>query len=481
MSQGQSSSSSTEAPAHWNLQVGSSILRKDLHDLYGGVREGGISPVDTKSPNIFIFSHPRANAEHGYEPDVWLDEDTFLYCGEGPSGDQQLVRYNKSILKHRESGKTLRVFAGTSGAIVYRGAFALDEESPWFHKDSVGLDGKMRKVIMFRMVRTDASSPHRLEQAGSQAAYAWTCHSHGVGGTSLSVEELDAVTTAHFKFYSDSDISCDFEFASPILEEMSADVSGPEIDGLKERNHSIVNLRREGKTLGEIGEIFGVTRQRVQQILSKVGGPTRQEIESLRETIKVERSDDIKWRAMEMNRTDPSLTLQQVAEVLNVPSTDLGRLLFANERILFAKPARTVKLTWSDEEIMRSLKEAATLEFPLTAAAYSRLIDDGFIKGPSVARICQRFRSWQAACDVADVEAGRRTRPLNLSRWTDDDLLAAVIRYLKLSESTGSVSDYDAWASDQDDVPSMGTLRNRLGTWNEIRRTAIERMHSHAE
>jgi hypothetical protein len=45
-----------------------------------------------------IFSHLSANAKHGYEADVWLDDDTFLYCGEGQSGDQEIVRYNKLIL-----------------------------------------------------------------------------------------------------------------------------------------------------------------------------------------------------------------------------------------------------------------------------------------------------------------------------------------------------------------------------------------------
>ena len=111
-------------------------------------------------------------------------------------------------------------------------------------------------------------------------------------------------------------------------------------------------------------------------------------------------------------------------------------------------------------------------------AAYTKLLEDGYLKGPSAARISQRFRSWQAACDLAGVEAGKRTRPLDLSRWTEDDLYAAVIHYLRLPQSTGAATDYDSWASGQDDVPSMGTLRNRLGAWNQIRNDAIERMQN---
>ena len=163
---------------------------------------------------------------------------------------------------------------------------------------------------------------------------------------------------------------------------------------------------------------------------------------------------------------------------MDISPIDLKRVLSTQEANLFARPLRTGIQKWTDQDIIDVLKEAATLEFPLTVKAYSKLIEDGYLKGPSSARISQRFRSWQAACDLAEVEAGTRTRPLDLSRWTDEDLYAAVIHYLKLSESTGAASDYDAWASGQDDVPSMGTLRNRLGTWNQIRNTAIEMMVS---
>jgi hypothetical protein len=54
----------------------------------------------------------------------------------------------------------------------------------------------------------------------------------------------------------------------------------------------------------------------------------------------------------------------------------------------------------------------------------------------------------------------------------------AVIHYLRLPQSTGAATDYDSWVSGQDDVPSMGTLRNRLGAWNQIRNDAIERMQN---
>lgn len=38
----------------------------------------------------------------------------------------------------------------------------------------------------------------------------------------------------------------------------------------KDRDEIIMKLRKEGKTLQAIGDIFGLTRERVRQILAKV-------------------------------------------------------------------------------------------------------------------------------------------------------------------------------------------------------------------
>jgi len=459
----------------WDIPVGARLARKEIHDRFGGVREGGISPVLEKSKNIMIFSHPRANAEHGYEPDVWLDDDTFLYCGEGPSGDQQMVRYNKSVLQHAEKDKVLRVFDGTRGEVTYKGAFGLDSEDPWFYKDSVGFDGNPRKVIMFRMLRINPTLIMGIEENSTEAPYMWTCTTHSSTGTSQTLAEVEFMATSHMSFRDNSSEVCEIQFKTPSAYLEDVDEDQIIIDN---RNREMVDLRTSGKSLGEIGEKFGITRERVRQILLKTDAPSFQEVKALRESIKADKLEEVRATAIERASAQPNKTIDEIAEELQVSAIELKRILTPQEINLFARPLRTGFQKWSDQEIVVILREAATLEFPLTVKAYSKLLEDGFLKGPSAARISQRFRSWQNACDLADVEAGTRTRPRDQSRWTDNDLFTAVIHYLKLPESTGSARDYDSWASDQDDVPSMGTLRNRLGEWNLIRNTAIEMMAS---
>ena len=43
-------------------------------------------------------------------------------------------------------------------------------------------------------------------------------------------------------------------------------------------NRNVVALRQQGLTLKEIGQILGVSRERVRQILKAKGGPSGEEV-----------------------------------------------------------------------------------------------------------------------------------------------------------------------------------------------------------
>ncbi len=136
----------------WTLLKGQSILRRLLHDRYGGTRQGGIAP-SARTKNIFLFTDEISNSEHGYESDRWLDDETFLYCGGGQSGNQSLTRFNYAILNHKEDGKKLRLFSPASGTTTYLGELEVDSLSPYEWIKGYGRDGSLREVIMFRLKR----------------------------------------------------------------------------------------------------------------------------------------------------------------------------------------------------------------------------------------------------------------------------------------------------------------------------------------
>jgi hypothetical protein len=56
---------SATASTAWHLSPGDTIVRTELHDLYGGSRQGGTIPSRT-SPNIFLFLDKKVGGAHGY-------------------------------------------------------------------------------------------------------------------------------------------------------------------------------------------------------------------------------------------------------------------------------------------------------------------------------------------------------------------------------------------------------------------------------
>ena len=143
-------------PEEWTLLRGQTILRAKLHDRYSGIRQGGIAP-SRKTKNIFLFTDDSSNHEHGYERDYWADDFTFLYCGDGQTGNQELTRRNLQVLNHVRDGRKLRLFSPVSGKVTYLGELIIDSDKPYELADGLGRDGNPRKVIMFKLHRVIGS------------------------------------------------------------------------------------------------------------------------------------------------------------------------------------------------------------------------------------------------------------------------------------------------------------------------------------
>lgn len=123
---------------------------------------------------------------------------------------------------------------------------------------------------------------------------------------------------------------------------------------------------------------------------------------------------------------------------------------------------------YSDADLLAAIAAAgAELGEPMTVGAY-----DAWQRGrdaASPALLIRRFGSWNQACARAGI-ATNTTRSTS-RRWSDDDIVAIVADYLRSPQSTGTFSDYSAWARNHDGVPSGATLRQRL-PWAEAKARA---------
>lgn len=150
--------------AEWDLAVGETIRRVDLHERYGGSRQDGVSP-SRSTPNVFLFTAASSGEQHGYF-DRWREDGYFYYTGRGQRGDQTFTSGNLAILNHREDGRALRVFEGARGTVEYAGEFQLADDLPWIYENAPETgSGPQRRVIIFRLTPVPGDSVRGIELA----------------------------------------------------------------------------------------------------------------------------------------------------------------------------------------------------------------------------------------------------------------------------------------------------------------------------
>lgn len=241
----------------------------------------------------------------------------------------------------------------------------------------------------------------------------------------------------------------------------------------EDRDREMARLRSEGVGLAEIGERFHVTRERVRQILLKSGGPTAEDARQARVVKREVESQRLKDRVRNALERHGACTPDELSRHLSM-STDEIRRYWPPEMKAYMISPKSQEPTWADAEIRQALQLASTFDFPLRSTAYDELVARGEVRGPSAVRIIQRFGTWRAACADAGVEGAKPPRSDYQSKWTDEDLLAFVRRYLESGQGSGSFHGYDKWQRDDDSAPSGGTLRGRFGSWAEAKRRALQ-------
>ncbi len=179
-------------------------------------------------------------------------------------------------------------------------------------------------------------------------------------------------------------------------------------------------LRADGRSLDEIAARFGVSRERVRQILRAQGRePGPHEVAAARRRRAEEQAEDhvdellVSWRAGD----DPTLLADRLDLHPGACRSTIERFATAVDRA-----ARRSSL---------ARRGAAT-----TIAA-----------------------GWQA---------GNATTRARQRRWTADACWEALVRAANELGEAPSVLAYERYAAGRDDLPSSATVRNRLGRWSSL-------------
>lgn len=249
------------------------------------------------------------------------------------------------------------------------------------------------------------------------------------------------------------------------------------------REQQILALRREGYSLAAIGRRFGVSRQRVDQIVRAAGG-----VEVAGELSRARRAGAVRARRALHVR----LARERSGEILEryrggvdpqAIATELGlqhkvvRGLIAGVRTESDRAARATaqqragRPRFSDGELGEGLwLVAGRVGRAPTCGEYERLARE--LGLASLATVCMRFGGWNRALRAAGLET--RTAPVRRGRWS----VAACWRALEsVSDQLGDpprIGRYAELAAVRDDLPSAATVRQRLGLWSEIAAVLVE-------
>ncbi|MCL6443606.1 MAG: HNH endonuclease [Alicyclobacillus sp.] len=121
--------------------------RRDLHEMFGGQRQGGIS-TPAQFPFIMIFTGDSGN-EFGYQ-DGWQSNGVFYYTGEGQKGNMKFIRGNKAIRDHVMNGRDLHLFECVrNGYVKYIGQMLC---IGYHTRRSLDRNGNDRDVIVFELI-----------------------------------------------------------------------------------------------------------------------------------------------------------------------------------------------------------------------------------------------------------------------------------------------------------------------------------------
>lgn len=234
-------------------------------------------------------------------------------------------------------------------------------------------------------------------------------------------------------------------------------ISKLEFQTKAERNQFVIQKRSEGYTLQAIADSLGLTREMIRLIVKSLEGPCVSEVRQVR----IHRQES-EIRNAARNLTSPDL--KRLAQQFEI-STSKVRVLMGTQVKKYPQTHRHFGKYYYDVDLLQNLRDIAQkVEGPLSA---KKFIENG--GEPTLAVFLTRFGSWINACQLAGVKSGVAARKNYKRAHTDETMLAYMASYLADPRTNGSANGYEKWQRGVEGAPSLSLIRQRMGTWNELK------------
>ena len=246
---------------------------------------------------------------------------------------------------------------------------------------------------------------------------------------------------------------------------------GAHVLGIEQRDRQIVAARVRGDSLREIGQRFGISRERVRQVLMGTVAENSGEARSARsrreQARAAARRDDV------LSAFREGLQPRAIARAVGLPGTVVTSLVAEHattedrlaRRRAQGAAARREQHGYTEEELVRAVAEVVeTLGRVPSSAEYGEIARASDL--PSIATIEARL-GWNAAVRAAGFRPGRRARDYR-RRWTEEACLEALRALVAELGSLPSRHNYDVLSRTRPDLPSSSTVRVRAGSWSAL-------------
>lgn len=264
-----------------------------------------------------------------------------------------------------------------------------------------------------------------------------------------------------------------------------------------ERNLNILAARLDGLTLDAIGKEYGVTRERIRQIIKRLINKAEtfpdvsilnlenlleQRLDSLKNAPKLSELNnrsEIDLKARLIINTRPGIKIDDLSALLMIESKYLYSVLNKNTKkfIYTDEKVNSNSSNFTDDEILEALRLAEAFESPVNRNLYDDLVSRGLINGPGSQTVMKRFSTWNKACQLADVNYNESVRDSYETLWTKDEMLDYVIEFLMNRSFGVGINSYDEWRIETlSNAPSGAHLRNNFDTWINAKNSALQKM-----